>query len=422
MNGIISMIPNREFKLSELSLMNSSASEIDSVSNVIDSRLAKMYKLFRQAANKVNTNVKYIVVGDSTRDNTYNEMIEYYNEQLGKINVTVFNNSESGQSGHDWAYNIDQTTLNQCLSEIGDNEENCIVEFSHGLNDYKDGNTESQVKTWLLYGINQLILNKPKINIVLTTPVNTAYTDRNIVLKRIYSEISTELNLPLVDTTLATAVGTIQGNTNYYQDTTHPNKFGSRRVVNYILDTILPLELLSIVTISEYEIGTALDYSLTATKEIDKLYDSTTGVAQSLANWRRLAEIPVEPNFVVKITHKGNRNDNIYMDSDGVFISVDRPTVTLYVRYSTIPANAWFLRINLSSQGATYDALNDVPTVSYYDPSSGLYLTIEDINSGLNIRNVLNKFRDGLLVDSYGKIGTSGQTLTIDANSKMKWA
>ena len=402
--------------------LSSSASEIDAVSNVIDRRLTPMHKLLRESANGINTNVKYCIVGDSTRDNNYNEMIDYYTSQLAKINVAVFDNAESGQSGHDWAYNIDQTTLNQLLTFIGTNENNCIIEFSHGLNDYKDGATEAQVKTWLLYGINQLISSKPNINIVLTTPVNTANTDRNAVLKRIYSEISTELNLPLVDTTLATAVGTIQGNTNYYQDTTHPNKFGSRRVVNYILDKILPLELLSIVTISEYEIGTALDYSLTATKEIDKLYDSTTGEAQSLANWRRLAEIPVEPNFVVKITHKGNRNDNIYMNSDGVFILVDRPTVTSYVRYSTIPANAWFLRINLSSQGATYDALNDVPSVSYYDPSSGLYLTIKDINSGLNIRNVLNKFRDGLLVDSYGKIGTSGQTLTIDSSNKMKWA
>ena len=402
--------------------LSSSASEIDAVSNVIDRRLTPMHKLLRESANGINTNVKYCIVGDSTRDNNYNEMIDYYTSQLAKINVAVFDNAESGQSGHDWAYNIDQTTLNQLLTFIGTNENNCIIEFSHGLNDYKDGATEAQVKTWLLYGINQLISSKPNINIVLTTPVNTANTDRNAVLKRIYSEISTELNLPLVDTTLATAVGTIQGNTNYYQDTTHPNKFGSRRVVNYILDKILPLELLSIVTISEYEISATLDYSLTATKEIDKLYDSTTGEAQSLANWRRLAEIPVEPNFVVKITHKGNRNDNIYMNSDGVFILVDRPTVTSYVRYSTIPANAWFLRINLSSQGATYDALNDVPSVSYYDPSSGLYLTIKDINSGLNIRNVLNKFRDGLLVDSYGKIGTSGQTLTIDSSNKMKWA
>lgn len=408
-------------KLVELSQINSSASEIDAVANTINPLLAPIHKLFRESANSINTNVKYCVVGDSTRNNTFNEMIAYYTSQMEKINVEVYNNAASGQSGYDWAYNVDSTTLNQLLTFIGNNEENCIIEFSHGINDYKNGATQEQVKTWLRYGLTQLITAKPKVKIILCTPINTAGTDRNSVLKTIYQELASELNLPLIDCTIPTAVGTIQGNSNYYQDGTHPNKFGSRRIVNYILDKLLPIELLSIVTIENYNIVAPPSYPLSATIEIDKYWETVTGVPLNATNWRRLTEIPVEPNFVVKITHKGNRNDNIYMNAQGALVSIDRPTVTNHVRYSTIPADGWLLRINLSSQGTTYDALADTPMVEYYDPSQDLYLTIEDINSGLNIRNILNQFRDGILVDDYGKIGTSGQSLKIDSNGKMKW-
>lgn len=349
-------------------------------------------------------------------------MISYYTSQLSKINVTVFNNSESGQSGYDWGHNIDQSTLNQLLADIGTNEENYIVEFSHGINDYKNGATEAQVKEWLTFGLTQLITAKPKVKIILCTPVNTATADRNIVLPRIYRELATELNLPLVDCTVATAVGTIQGNSNYYQDPTHPNKFGSRRIVDFILNKVLPLDVLFCVTIENYDNGTEPpSANLVATLE-SGYYATDNGYPTVNTAWRRLQSIPVEPNFQIKIVHKGNRNDNIFMNNLGAFISNLHPTITNYERIVTVPSDAWSLRVNISSAGTTYDALNDTPTVEYFNPSLGLYLKVEDIYSGLNLRNIINKFRDGILVDDYGMVGTSGQTLTIDSNNKMKWS
>ena len=43
-------------------------------------------------------------------------------------------------------------------------------------------------------------------------------------------------------------------------------------------------------------------------------------------------------------------------------------------------------------------------------------------NIDLKIRNRINPYVDGMIIDAYGKKGMTGQTLTIDANSKMKWA
>jgi len=397
-------------------------SEIDAIANVINPKLAEIHKIFREAANGVNNNVTYAVVGDSTRNNSFNKMIDYYTEQLTKINVSLFNNAASGQSGYEWAYNIDQTTLQQLIDEIGDNDSDFVVEFSHGINDYKNGATQEDVKTWLTYGLNQLLLAKPNVNIILCTPVITANTGRNAVLKTIYEELATEFNLPLIDCTLATEYGVIQGNENYYQDTTHPNKYGSRRIVDYIFNIILPLELLSIVTIQPYDKSLDIDDTdLNPVIKDNYFYVSTSGNGASSTDWACLEIIPVEPNFTVMVKHGGNRNDQIYKDINNTFIKNDSPTVTDGVRYTVVPINAYDLRINLSNE-PSYDPSLDTIEVKYYDPSLNIYLTIEDIHLGLNIRNVLNKFRDGILVDDFGRVGTSGQTLTIDANNKMKWA
>lgn len=93
-----------------------------------------------------------------------------------------------------------------------------------------------------------------------------------------------------------------------------------------------------------------------------------------------------------------------------------------YSKTVTIPLDCYKIGINLSNQGATYDALNDVPVVEYYDTINDTYLTIREINNGLKIRNSINKYRNGILVDDYGRVGTSGQSLKIDSSLKMKWS
>lgn len=405
-----------------LDVVNVRVNNIDLFANVANPQLSNVHKLFRESANGINKNVKYCVVGDSTRHNTYNEMIDYYTSQLKKINVEVYNNASSGQSGYDWAYNIDQTTLNQLLTFIGANEDNCIIEFSHGINDFKNNATEAQVKAWLLYGLTQLITAKPKVKIILCTPINTVGTDRNSVLKTIYQELASELNLPLIDCTIPTKVGEIQGNSNYYFDSTHPNKFGSRRLVDYILDNILPLELFSIVTITPYfssisSLPTILDSSV----EFDKFWNVTTGADNASSGWRRLALISVQPNFQLKVTHKGNRVDSVFFDGSGVFVSrLNSQKVDGSLIY-TIPPNCFAVGINLSSEGSVYDSLGDTPIVEYVSSSSSLYLSVSDMHLGLNIKNRIDKFYNGILIDDYGFVGSNGQSLKIDVNNKTKW-
>lgn len=411
---------NSKSAIEKINGLQSSASEIDGVINISDSKLVKIQKLFKEACVGKKSDVKYIVVGDSTRDNSTNEMQSYYAQQLTKIGVLHYDNSESGQSGHDWAYNVDQSTLAQCITACtGTDGENTIIEFSHGINDYSLNPVKATIKADLIYGLNQLKIAKPKVNILLVSPVTTGNTARNPILLEIYTELSSELNLPLVDVTTMTA--SIQSDVNFYQDATHPNKFGSRRIVDYVFSKIIPLELISIMTIEPYYNGVQSPSAILSTDAEVNYWNTGDGVSVTSATWRRFPEIPVEPNFTLMIKHGGNRNDIIFMDKNKNWISTVSITPIDGYRTRLIPSNAFFVRLNISNNGATYDALNDVREVKYYDSSQGLYLTIEDIHSGLNIRNAINRFKNGILVDDYGMIGSSGQNLTVDTNGKMKW-
>lgn len=418
---VIAASTSQRQALKKLDDIQATAGEIDGVVNIGDSKLVKIQKLFREACSGKKSDVKYIVVGDSTRDNSFNEMQSYYAQQLTKIGVLHYDNSESGQSGHDWAYNVDQTTLAQCISACtGTDGENTIIEFSHGINDYSLNPVKATIKADLLHGINQLKISKPKVNILLVSPVTTGNTTRNPMLLEIYTELSSELNLPLIDMTTMTAP--IQSDVNFYQDTTHPNKFGSRRIVDYIFSRILPLELISIMTIEPYYIGTMPPSTILSTDVEVNYWNTGNGVSVTNATWRRFPEIPVEPNFTLMVKHGGNRNDIIFMDQNKNWISTVSITPVDGYRTRLIPSNAFFVRLNISSDGAAYDALNDIREVKYYDQSQGLYLTIEDIHSGLSIRNAINRFKNGILIDDFGMIGSGGQNLTVDANGKMKWA
>ena len=51
----------------------------------------------------------------------------------------------------------------------------------------------------------------------------------------------------------------------------------------------------------------------------------------------------------------------------------------------TIPNNAWYARINISSEGSVYDKLNDEPSIKYYIGENKI-LTIDKINDGLDIK------------------------------------
>ena len=203
--------------------------------------------LLLDSSTGANPNVQYIVTGDSTRDNSINKMIAYYTTQFAKINVKVIDNACSSQSCYKWINNIGSfdTYLSDAISATMGNGENTIMEFSFGLNEL----APPDIKATLKQGITLYQQAKPKAIVILAVPVTTSATSFNAQLKQIYQEISQELGLRLIDTTVAT-VG-VHGNSAYYFDRTHPNKWGSRRIVNYITDQILPSQLYSVMTLEE---------------------------------------------------------------------------------------------------------------------------------------------------------------------------
>ena len=408
--------------------LSSSASEIDAVSNVIDSKLTPIHKLFRKSSNLISTDVTYIVAGDSTRDNTYNEMKEYYIKQFKKINVNIFYSSRSGGTAKKWLGNT-QDAVNARLSSAiststGTEGENTILEYSYGLNDYYvESANKATIKASIKDGIIAYKTAKPKANVFLVYPVATSDAARDALLDEIYTEVAGELNLFYVNSKLCT--DSIKSASNYYADATHPNKFGSRRIVNYILNEILPLDLFNIVTLEEYIVATTTnDSELNPTPKygIGNWYTTNGLNGATNTTWRRTQKIAIEPNFTLLVEHHGTRYDAIFYDAAGAFLEYKTTTlVSGYVREVTIPTTAYFVAFNITSDGTNYDLLNDVPSVKY-DISGGTFMSIDNINVDLKIRNRINPYVDGMIIDAYGKKGMSGQTLTIDANSKMKWA
>ncbi len=343
------------------------------------------------AANDGTSTISYIVSGDSTRDNSYNSMIDYYEHQLAKANITLIDNASSGQSGQDWAGNIDSPNVSQAIAATTGTGSTTILEFSFGINDDKNGATKEQVKGWLRNGIKTYQKAKPDAVVLLVVPVATSNTTRNNNLKTIYQELSIELGLPLIDGLYATS--TVHGNTSFYNDGTHPNKNGSIRMVNYILSEISPPELYSVIDLDDTFIGAGDPPSNAemATTVESGYWSTSAGTPVVNAAWRRMQRISVEPNFVLRIQHQGNRNDVAFYDQNDVYISTVTSTAISGQPYREveIPTGAWYVRLNISSNATTYDALGDIPSVKYVIPSIAV-LTMAQINNGLEINLVDN--------------------------------
>lgn len=344
---------------------------------------SKTDNLFRQAKAKTKI-VKIISIGDSTHDvNNYFDVLTKY---CSKINVLAFQNAESGQSGQDWKNNTDQTTLQQCIDAcIGVDGEDTICLYSHGLNDYKNGATEAQVKTWLIEGINLLKVAKPKVNIVLVSPVLTANEDRNVVLKRIYEQMSVELSLPLIDSTIPTK--DIHGTAFFYADPTHPNIWGHERRIIYMLQQLLPSDLHKFIELKEFNQSTP--------PSIVELFDGITesglwntgdGAAYASLSWLRVKNrIAVQPNFILNIEHYGTKADVLFYDQNDVFIGRYYLTAVVGQNYKqvTVPVNAWFMRLNITDSVSTYT--NTAVSVKYFVATSTDKITLDKILKGLSI-------------------------------------
>ena len=348
--------------------------------------------LLRKAVSG-EASVNYVVSGDSTRDSNRGLLQHYYKNQLAKINVQLDYNAESGQSGYHWAYNVDETTVDQAIALIPGTGSNTILELSLGINDYKATDRQpdfdylnpahiAQIKADLQTGITALITAKPALHLVLAAPVFTAYDQRNIDLPLMYQQLSTENNLPLIESDYI--MEPVHPSPDFYDDTTHPSENGSKRLCNHILNQLLPTDLATILTLG--------DAGLTAPPQAGNLnsptievgyWSTTTGGPNSNASWRRLADrIPVVPGMVMRIAHQGSRNDCLTYDANDVYIGkVTMTVVGGYLHFIT-GDSVYFLRVNLQFEDLiAYDALNDLPSVIYRVPDSNS-LTSDQINSG----------------------------------------
>jgi len=360
-------------------------SEIGNVQNGYDFPKTAIDKLLSDANKGLKSDVTYIVTGDSTRHNDFNEMIPYYEEQLAKISVNVVNNSASGQTALDWLNNTDQVTINQCMDAcMGEDGENTIIEFSFGINDAGTGAGDyASLKARIKDCIDAIFLAKPRVNLVLATPVPTNGSVDNFA-PQVYSDLASEYGLQLVDTTINDVPR--NNNPKFAHDTTHPNKYGSRRLVNYILNEIVPEPLKIYMTMEDMEIKTPpTPIELGDGLVSDGYWNTGTGNLEGAgSDWRRTTnKIAVEPNFIVQIAHNGNQWAIVFFDENENFLeSVGAGYVDVGLREVTVPTAAWYMAFNITSDVNSYP--DTTFSVKYKIDKSG-WLSVDEINENLTL-------------------------------------
>lgn len=409
--------------LRNLKGLNSSASEIDGVANVVNPLLAPIHKLIRESANGINQNVKYITAGDSTRSVNYCYIPEYYVQQLSKIGVAHYSNAVPGQTIKDWLNNTDQNTLQQAINNSsGIDGANTILEFSMGINDYDGINTEQDIINLLRNAVTAYKTVMPKANIILVRPNRTASTVRDGYLLNAYTTVANELNLLVISA--YDVISDYWRNPLFYYDDTHPNRFGARRIINKIFDTIIPFDLKCKFTLEEYNSQTNnfANFSLPAIVR-NGGWTQATGGDNNSTSWYSLEEVEVTPNIEIVLHTLGERGNFIYLDENKNYIYVNNPIRDNNTYKSLPPSNAKFVRINISAQASTYKLLNDIPTLTLSTlTDADIHIPNYILNNNLKLGCVKEMTRNGVLVDAYGKTGTIGQYLKIDANDKMKWS
>ncbi len=353
------------------------------------SDLKHVHQLLKDAASGKNKEVVYIVTGDSTRSNAFNFMIQYYKSQFAQIGVKVVNDASSGLDAKDWNAN---KRRNACLKHaigatLGQGE-NTIMEYSLGINDQGRKTTREEQKKRYKDGIVAYLEAKPKSTVILAIPVAHSSGGGNIELKGIYQELAKELNLPLIDTLSITKM--VYGDKKYYHDGTHPNQWGSRRVVNYIMSQIVPAELREKIVIPKVEKKVATnDAELFNGIEQGYYSDSTNrwGTKGNAPNSWRLKEIKVEPNFILKIKTGGSRNEVFFMNAEGkgIYKRYLGPLRNREYFSVIIPPEGVALRFTVALVDKKYDPNKDKISIKY-DVGKANYMSIEDINKGLDIK------------------------------------
>jgi len=347
-------------------------------------------RLYKSKNNELVLN--YIVTGDSTREiPTLSSLLggshstQYYIYLLQSFNITdIFDNNRSGMSTAQWTANAFPESYSAAIAQISGTGLNSILEFSLGLNDHPStlGNIQA-VTTVIRTALTNLLTAKPDLTILLVSPPKTDGTIRNDDMRQIYFELAKEFGLPVIDG--HSIMQDVHGDAAYYNkntdvypnqtlDGTHPGIYGQRRLLNKIVSSIVPDTMRDLVPIST----DLSNLSMSAIVEIDKYWSTGNGNDLSGVNWRRLAPISVTPCTELIVSHQGERVDIVCMDGSGLFIEkLNISAAVTQYRPVQLLHNCYEVRINLSHQGATYDALNDVPSVYSVD------MTPQLINKGL---------------------------------------
>ena len=208
--------------------------------------------------NRSSSIQKYIVSGDSTRDNIYNEAMYYYRSLLNNAGIDFYDNSRSGQTLTDWVNNTDSPNINEAISEIAGTGAGTLLELSLGLNDWGIDNSKQYLVQKLTEGVERLLSAKPDLTILLVTTIPTSNTTRQNVYLDAYKEVAAQKGLPLLST-----IPVFSGDqgifTRVYNDGTHPNSVGMRRLVNYILNNVFDPTILQKMAMGWVDVRTPLD-------------------------------------------------------------------------------------------------------------------------------------------------------------------
>lgn len=386
----------------EVQLVGGVASVVYSGLNKVQSRIVE--------ATKSESPYTFIVTGDSTRDNVNGRTLVQYRERLAKLNFEVWDNASAGQSVYDWANNVDATTVQQAIDNTPSDGETTIMEFSLGLNDYTDGSpaNAASIKSDILYGLGVYMAAKPKALVYLVSPVASA---RDEIYESMFAEIASELGLTLISGYDATV--DVQGDSTYYADDTHPNVYGSIRLVNYIFSNLLPNQVKHLTPITDAKaVGLPLPRV-----EVQTGYWTTSGGVATLdtdSSWRSTKLIPVDPASVVDFTHQGNQTDYFMFDIDGNFVKRGADNTAVQTNSLT-----YFIAFNITDDGTTYDALSDVPVIRYTDGYAYPdYIKQDAINEGLKVSLPYVPTQG---VDDLGNVGYHGQNLTTNASGNRVW-
>lgn len=350
----------------------------------------------------------YLITGDSTRDNTYNDMLSaYYPHMLGKAGISVADNAKSGLSGADWAGGAGDLSAADAIAAIPGDGAGTVWEFSLGINDVGAAATEdpAALEALIAPGIDAVLTARPGVALFFVEPVAVAAPARNDVLNVLYASLSARYSCHLVracQITRAVYDGTApEGERLFYHDSTHPNKYGSIRIANFILSEILPHELIPVVTLDNTHFSSATE-SLVRSLDVAGValgaYWNSGGSRSINANWACFDMIEAAPLQLVRLEHSGGRDDvrllanPVDVDGGGDLVgTLTTPdAVNGDVYEYRIPAGlTTHIGANISSAGPyTTTGAERVEVFDLVPEKGADDLSQEEINAGLRLRLV----------------------------------